>query len=355
MSFYSVVNEERANLWQTFHMAVLVGVRDAWGRCHPLGQVPHEPDIIASLVKAATPIMCKALQSIFGNHAIETSIVSVYCHQTPKVVYRNMLKGSCELGDILFVHVHSDQSGRKTHNALLYQAKMSAEQPYKMPHRERDQLKLYAEWPDFEYCNSGNLNGEKRMVRPKSAHSGAQYMLIDDRGPLDLRSGLLMAPGTYPIGTCMPDDLLYDHNDIATELVNFLALRSGRQFESREDCNGSSDWSQVVWDLIGTSTLKGFTRKRTGWASNTVRMSHPEANDGYCFACTSSPVACTTTRLLLGERNTTYLFNDAGREPPNYDGESSSGQASAGISIILIETSDQGRRRSDSRVESPEL
>ena len=185
LSFYSVVNEERANLLWIFHVAALKGVGDAWERCLLRGGEPHEPDIVASLVKTATPIMCEGLQSLFGRHAIETSVVSVYCHQTPKVRYQSMQRSSCELGDLLFVHVHTDQSGRLVRNALLYQAKMSAEQPYRLPREERDQLRLYAEWPDFEYCNSGSLNGQKRVVRPKAAHSGAQYMLIDDRGPDD--------------------------------------------------------------------------------------------------------------------------------------------------------------------------
>jgi hypothetical protein len=97
-----------------------------------------------------------------------------------------------------------------------------------------------------------------------------------------------MAPGTYPIGSRMPDDLLHDHGDLASELVSFLVLRSGRVFEGHEDCIGSCDWSQLVWDLLGASASKGLRRKRTGRTGDTVRLSHPEAPDGYCFAHTTS-------------------------------------------------------------------
>jgi hypothetical protein len=300
-------------------------------------------------VKTTTPIIYEGLQTIFGRHSVETSVVSVYCHQTPKVRFPDMHRGSCELGDLLFVHVHTNEAHRATRNALLYQAKMSAEQPYRLPLQERDQLKLYAEWPEFEYHNSGQLNGQRRAVRPRAAHAGAQYMLIDDRGPNDPLSGLLMMPGTYPIGSCMPDELLLDHDHLASELVTFLTLRSGRVFESREDSIGSAGWSQVVWDLLDQSISKGFRRMRTGWTSNTIRLSAPEALDGFCLARTTSTLACTTANSLLGSNAAEHLFASNSERPPDREQEGPTGQSSPGISIVLIETSEAGLRRFDSR------
>jgi hypothetical protein len=79
----------------------------------------------------------------------------------------------------------------------LLQAKVSSRQPYQVHRSEMDQLSLYSTWPDFEYVSSGpQLNGLRRSVRPKVSHMGAQYLLIDDRGPNDPASGLLGAPGT---------------------------------------------------------------------------------------------------------------------------------------------------------------
>lgn len=118
-------------------------------------------------------------------------MVAVYCHQTPKVKYAGIGGVSCELGDLLIAHVHTSAGGHIRRNALLYQAKVSSLQPYRIPSRGRDQLRLYEEWPDFEYHHSPPLTGERRSVRPKVAHAGAQYMLIDDRPPDHPQSGLI--------------------------------------------------------------------------------------------------------------------------------------------------------------------
>jgi len=118
-------------------------------------------------------------------------------------------------------------------NALLFQAKMSAQQPYHIHTDEIYQLRLYRDWPDFEYTRSTFLTGQRRAVTPKAPHTGAQYLLIDDRPPSEPMSGLPGFPGTYPVGCCMPDESLQDHSHLAAELFNLFIFRTGCPFEER--------------------------------------------------------------------------------------------------------------------------
>jgi len=105
----------------------------------------------------------------FDSIGIRIAVTGIYCHQTPKVNFSGMKGKSCELGDLLWCHVHSDIEGNVIRNAVLYQAKMSSVHPYRLHGNDEDQLKLYSSWPAFTYVTSGTLNSEKRHVKP-SAH-----------------------------------------------------------------------------------------------------------------------------------------------------------------------------------------
>jgi hypothetical protein len=73
-----------------------------------------------------------AFSVLFAQYGYQLSLVAVFCHQTPKVQFSGMRKTSCELGDLLVVHVHTAREGAVTRNALLYQAKMSSNQPHRI-------------------------------------------------------------------------------------------------------------------------------------------------------------------------------------------------------------------------------
>jgi|SRR5271157_274901 len=217
----------RDGLVQSFHSAIIQGMLTTWRRCEDRRVKPREPDFVAGLVVDSTPLICYALRSVLSPRRISVSVSAVFCHQTPQVAFGSHPGASCELGDILFVYVHTPRSGPTIRNAILFQAKASAKQPYRIHSGEMDQLRLYVHWPDFEYVRSSFLTGRRRNVTPKTPHSGAQYLLIDDRPPEEPMSGLLGFPGTYPAGCCMPDESLHDHSQLPESGVKTTAFRAG--------------------------------------------------------------------------------------------------------------------------------
>jgi hypothetical protein len=266
---------------------------------------------------------------------------AVYCHQTPRVSF-DASRVSCELGDLLFAYVQTNRSGLSIRNAILFQAKASAEQPYRISGNDTNQLRLYTDWPDFEYTHSSFLNGEKRSVTPKSPHAGAQYLLIDDRSFDEPMSGLLGLPGTYPIGCCMPDTLLYDHDNLASELFNLLIFKSGRAFDDKRTASRNNDWSRVVWDIMETGFKKAFNRKNSG-RNNVPRGIGGSLTDldGTSIAVTSSRQSMNTITEILGSTAARSFYNSNDSEPPrNHDWQSNGDESGEGISVILIETSE---------------
>ena len=211
------------------------------------------------------------------------------------------------------------------------------------PSQERPQLRLYTEWPDFIYQRSGSLNGQQRLVTPKTPHAGAQYLLIDDRPAQEPRSGLLDLAGTYPAGCCMPDEALYDHSDLASELFSLLLFRTGRPFDDRTAALQTQDWSRVVWDLLDAGVRKSFNRKNSG-RRNAPRFAGGSAArlDGAMLATGTSPVASLTATEILGSNGARLLFSAQDGEPPG-DGERDmrDEESEPGVSVVLIETSER--------------
>jgi hypothetical protein len=178
MTFQHAIWMTKAELTAAAHAAIIMGLLDSWSRCRrKRPPTPHEPDLVAGLVLESTPLMWRAFSQILEPFGISLSLFSVYCHQTPKVRYPGISKTSTEVGDLLVVHIHRASNGRFSRNALLYQAKAASNQPYEVPASERHQLRLYTEWPEFEYYRSPPLTGKKRSVVPHAPHLGAQYLL----------------------------------------------------------------------------------------------------------------------------------------------------------------------------------
>ena len=348
MSFQHIVWQERANLTTAAHVAIVSGLLESWNRCRAKHTNPQEPDLVAGLVLEGTPLLWKLFQGILGPHQIAFSLFSVYCHQSPRVRYAGISKSYTEVGDLLLVHTHRKASGTYLRNALLYQAKMSSRQPYRVPTGEQHQLRLYTEWPEFEYYNSPPLSGQRRSVTPHAPHTGAQYLLIDNRPPSDPRSGFQLSVGTYPIGSCMADSYLYDHNHLAAEVVDFLLARSGRHFAGGPTTPPPDGWSQLVWDLIRTSLQKVFKRRRAGW-ENVPRGPHGEtqALDGLFFAQAASDLATSTIREVLGDEGYHVLLrSQEGRhQNTRFLGVHTANEKESperGISMVIFETAEIG-------------
>jgi len=333
------VLSNRANFVLSSRLAIILGIRTAWECCAP--QKPHEPDIVAGLVLETTKNLGEAWRALFKSEKIEFSIFSVYCHQTPKVSYQGGTK-SCEIGDILFVHVHRNKQSYYYNNSLLYQVKLSSKQPYNIPIADRHQLVLYQSWPEFIYVNSGHfLNGQKRNIMPKLPHSGAQYLLIDDRPPIHPASGLMNFKNTYPIGSCMPAPVLYDHSSLENELFDFLIFKSGRPFRGIRQAQTESGWSRVIWDLIDIGIKKAFNRARSGLKKRD-RISSPHDWDGISYAFTTSTGCLSVTKSILRNKESEWLFSGNGEgnraNPPMNQESDYEHMEGNGTSLILFES-----------------
>lgn len=328
MTVAHAFGRHRTEIVHSFHFSIIYGIHRTWSLCKEHGKAPEEPDYVASLVLESTPLFFNALNAIFSPMGISLSMSAVFCHQTPKVKFSSPPR-SCELGDVLFVYVHTPKQGSVRRNALLFQAKMTHQQPHRIAGPgDKLQLSLYTEWPDFEYQLSGNLlNGKKRQVTPKSRHAGAQYLMIDDRPLNDPNSGLLAFPGTYPIGCCMADEYLYPHHDLASELFGLFTFHSGRPFEDKYTAGLGNNWSQVVWDLIEAGRIKSFNRKNSGRKNAPRTAGDPLVlKDGASF-----------------NQSTSHFQGEMG-DPPRYDNHSvSEDNPESGVSVILIETSEGGQ------------
>jgi hypothetical protein len=334
-----VVLKEYPNLHAAAHQAIVQGLLSQWGRCAALGNLPQEPDIVAGLALVSAPMLYASFAPIFRRHGITFSIFSVYCHQAPKVTYSGMRGHSCELGDILLVHIHREGRGYSRRNAILFQAKVASDQPHTLSSAEQDQLKLYAQWPAFTYWRSPPLTGALRTVFPQSPHLGAQYMQIDGTPPNNPSSGLMGIAGTFPIGCCLPGMTLNIHNDLATELLAMLINRSGMPFGNKPIPNGQG-WTETIWDLIDLSLGKVFRRIRSG------RTGAPRVNGGPVrfldsgfLAYRVSESASNEVSNLIGREISSVAFGN--REPPgDLPYEETGNLEEMGISLILLETED---------------
>ena len=343
MSTTAALWQNRDKLVDSLHFATIHGIINTWRRCERLSTTPQEPDFVAGLVIESTPLIHSALKSVLSPRGISVSMCAVFCHQTPRVTFGSDPSASCELGDILFAYVHTPRVGPARRNALLFQAKASAKQPYRIHKAESDQLRLYMDWPDFTYTRSSFLTGQMRSVTPKAPHSGAQYMLIDDRPPHEPMSGLLALPGTYPVGCCMPDEALQDHDDLASELFYLFIFRTGRPFEDRYPAGKKQDWSRVVWDLLETGLKKTFGRKNSG-RSREPRSAGDTGHmlDGMSFCRASSWMSCSTAAEVVGRNAARSMYAQDNNIPPGHrDREEAIEEPQGGVSVVLIETSER--------------
>lgn len=235
-------------------------MRTGYSVAASVGKKPTEPDFIALLVTQAVPAFVNVLQPVLAAAGVQLRVTAVFCHGRPEVSH---VGNHCELGDVLFAHFHSDANGQTHRRALLLQAKMSTSPMLTVGSAERHQLGLYTQWGTFTYRRtSPALNGQTRTVTPHAAHDGAQYVLVDSRGPVNLASGLSGAPGTYPMGTAPAQLHLAIQTSLGTSLVHTMAGSEGRVFDDQS--SAVADWDQVVWDLLQYGAQANFNQRRVG-------------------------------------------------------------------------------------------
>lgn len=338
MSYLKKIRDEKLILIDFFDGIASKAMLDAYCRARPSGKPPEEPDFIASLVKYGVPKIKEILDIIFYGTGIHVASTGVFCHQSPMVKFKH--GGSnfrCELGDIMFVHIHKDKSGHIQRNALLLQAKMTEPSVEKktIPTSEQHQLSLYQNWPEFIYdMKGGALNGRSRKVTPQFRHTGAQYLLIDSASHF---SAPLPPSGEYPMAIWMAETPLHTSLTFGSALFDFLSMSSGRIFDAKKVAKG---WSGVVWDLIENGLQKGFTRTRTNHVSTPgSRMAGSSIPSYACFSMRFGSTTESVVTEILGHRSQVLRkANDGGQIPPNLLNELNFQDPIGGISLVLIET-----------------
>jgi len=309
----SEINSNRIYLYVEISKAILKSVNFVTKTCAKLRTIPEEPDFIASLTLNFTCSLHKILKAHFPKN--KYSVTGIFCHQKPLVDIGEIK--SPELGDILFIYIHSDKLGNKRHNSLLLQAKISQKEIFKISINEYHQLKLYKNWPEFKYKRAGSaLNGALRSILPKTSNDGAQYLLIDNH-PLNGLSGKL---GTFPMGCAQPQETLHLDNDFAYEIIDFLKFKAGRIFEENPTTS-NDDWTKMIWEMIDITKLK--LSKRNNIGLHRFPRSIAKDYDGLHYINSETPSIFSDLVNYDGEERTKRIIDD---------------DANGALSLIVIES-----------------
>ena len=312
------INKVESLLKGLIHNSLVDSVDFVVNKCIYLGNKPHEPDFVASLTLKFTPNLFNILKAVFPKSKF--SITGVFCHQKPLADIG--LKKAPEIGDLLLIYIYTDKLGEKKLNSLLLQAKMSTKSTTTISTSDEHQLKLYSEWPAFQYKRAGSLNGRKRDIVPKTINDGAQYLLIDNH-PIYGLSGMT---GTFPMGCAIPAKTLSINNDLATELIDFLKFKSGRAFES-DSTKTNDDWTKMMWDILEITKAKASKRKNAGITNLPRQITNNF--DGCCF--------------FRSEVNSIFndLHSELGHGDFNINADNFFDEENVSPSVILIENNEQ--------------
>ncbi len=326
----------RHTLHATFETAIRHSMLMAYARSGTLGKTPQEPDFVAALVLDGSPIIGTYLNAICAAAGGSAKLSAIFCHGKPEVTYPGATKG-CELGDVLFVHFHTDENGQVSRNALLLQAKISSDFIYPMPKSDYHQLDLYRKWPCFTYTRTAPwLNGKSRNVCPKRPHHGAKYLLIDNTDPTCLSSGLLGLSGTFPMGVSPAMHILNGSQPLSIEFVDYLIGATGRNFWDID--SPGTGWSAVIWDLIRHSAVTVFNRaKQSGLVNQPRNVTTFMQQAGAGFVTSGSRKQSGVMSQLFGQNFEAWL--DGGDDIPVQNIEIPESDGESGCSVVLIETS----------------
>lgn len=158
-------------------MALLDDLRDfinltharAWEHAVSSGNVPHEPELIASFLDPRCQAQLQSvLQSHFGARKLNMQLTSVFTHQTPTVRPASA-PNAVEIADLLLIRQHfarGPSNAATAGRALLLQAKKNVDPSSGNVGQgnPKIQFDLYQKWPAFE--------GVRRLPKsPPPAHA----------------------------------------------------------------------------------------------------------------------------------------------------------------------------------------
>lgn len=250
MHLIQLLNFHQSFFKHTINVAVNHCIKEAENRYNK----PDEPDYIAVFVVESMPLIFTLWQKIFNSHNIKSSFYSIFCHQSPKVKFKNINKSNIEIGDLLLIHKHTTRNKQSFHNALLLQAKVLNKKISKLKKSELDQLKLYQEWPKFKYDSPQKLSGISREVIPNLLHSGAQYLSL-------LKSNGSMSDFYESV----PNQHLYANKIFSDAFFDFMINKSGKKFIDKSKLGRNINWSKIIWDLVDLTASSTFTKNNMNY------------------------------------------------------------------------------------------
>ena len=336
MTYLSQIYDHRLPLLVETEKIILECIQGAYRRASK----PEEPDFVAMLTMNGAPKLQALISGILAGTGISCTTTGVFCHQTPKAKFGT--EKPCELGDILLTHIHSKGVKVQNRNSLLLQAKMAKDADkaggYTIPTNDQHQLKLYSEWPQFEYYRAGpKLNGQTRSVFPHLAHPGAQYLLIDPADYFNPSCRANPPTGQFPCGVWMAEQVIYPYQLLSQAIFGLLSFSSGRVFGPRSATHYG--WTRVVWDLLESSLTKSFNRRNIKVTDeDRIAGGRPDELMTYC-TFSKGRFGSSVVEVVLETPITSNLSLDGSgfppegsfRNMPEFDDEGY-------VSVLLIET-----------------
>lgn len=199
---------------------------------------PTEPEFVAAICDSM-PLLQRFWRAVLYP-MMKVEIAAEFCHNSPKVTWKGIQQSgrkSVELGDLLICHFHMIGSHISGANAIIFQAKATNGNSYRIGKKERAQLQLYQTLPAFRYGSPKALKGEHRRILASNDYPLA-YMLIPRKYPDYI-------PNFYAI----PNMRLSGSLPIEFALPKLLMGDLGRSFLP-QNRPANDDWSRVIDDLL---------------------------------------------------------------------------------------------------------
>jgi hypothetical protein len=228
---------------------------DAWSKSAGL-RAPDEVAFLRSIFDVAVRHLDSALGPSLASFGWSSQTRGIFVHGRPFVAFDpKRSRGGCELGDLLIV-VHNLRRPRPAGNALLLQGKLGSLPLAFNATNEKQQWRLYHEWPEFwwrhRFAYHYRDGDGRRHVLPAAPHPGAQYLAIKPTTPSGASFHVAKAGGGYRayMTPCT----------FADAIIDTVLRVSGRRFSDQRTAHGRIGWDRVIWDLL------------EGWAYSSTSM-----------------------------------------------------------------------------------
>ncbi|ARM82427.1 hypothetical protein [Marinobacter salarius] len=298
----------------------------------------REEDFVATLVTDGVPIVEQRWRDLLRSKGISLRVSGVFCHGHPQVGFGKPYP-RIELADLLVVYHHIGR--QKTFSrAMLIQAKTSSDGTLLLKPNDL-QLKLYSNWPPFEFVTGGLQKGMRDFGKNVS---GSRYALVlnTKKFPEEIDW-----PDQCPWAESPSIRRLEVTQSFARVLGNMLLSKDGRPCSLERP---RSDWSKTIKELMEVTGKKTYRRTNIG-RGDTPRESRSIgdlANDRvlYCAGDLSTDSKANwlakSPSMPLLERTFRSLPDESAEDqivPPFLNDEFEEDGA-RGISTLLIETHD---------------